>query len=379
MNKLRLSLLAVVLAAAAGGGWALTSRHPANGAAPPAPPPAVPVTAGSATAQNVPIFAQGLGTVQTINAVNVKTRVDGQVMKVFFTQGQEVKEGDPLFLIDPRPFQAALDQAQANQQKDQAQLQGAQLDLDRYGKLVGSGFQTRQSYDDQTATVGQLQGAVKADAAAIETAQLNLQYAAIRAPISGRTGLLMVDQGNFVQAASGTTLVSITQIKPIYVNFTLPQNLVDQIRTAQAKAPLVVQAYDGSSQKLLTSGQLSFIDNHVDTTTGTIALEGTFANDNEQLWPGEFVSVRLILGTRPNAVTVPVATVMTGASGFYAYVIKPDNTVERRTVTVAARQDGIAVIAKGLNAGEKVVVGGQYRLTNNTRVKIDPTPPAKAS
>lgn len=372
MNKLRMSVLIAALAATAVGGWVVANRRPAEGAAPPSPPPAVPVTAGSATAQNVPIFAQGLGTVTTINTVNVKTRVDGQVMKVFFVQGQEVKEGDPLFLIDPRPFQAALDQAEANQQKDQAQLQGAQLDLERFGKLVGSGFQTRQSYDDQKATVGQLEGAVKADAAAIEAAKLNLQYAAIRAPISGRTGELMVDEGNFVQAVAGTTLVSITQIKPVYVNFTLPQDLVGQIRAAQAKAPLVVQAYDGSSQKLLASGQLSFIDNHVDTSTGTLAMEGTFANDNEQLWPGEFVTVRLILGTRPDAVTVPVATVMTGASGFYIYVIKPDGTVQRRTVTVAARQDGIAVIAKGVNAGEKVVVGGQYRLTNNTRVKIEP-------
>ncbi len=360
----------VGLAVAAGlAGWVFSSRHAAEGARP-AAPPVVPVTAGIAKAQNVPIFAQGLGTVQTINSVSVKSRVDGQIMKVFFAQGQEVKQDDPLFLIDPRPFQAVLDQTQATQQKDQAQLQGAQLDLDRFAKLVPSGFQTRQSYDDQKALVGQLQAAVKADAAAIETATLNLQYTAIRAPAAGRTGALMVDQGNFVPASGATTLVTITQMKPIYVSFTLPQDLLDQIRQAQAKSALEVDAYDGTSQKLLAKGQLSFIDNHVDTATGTVALKGTFANDNERLWPGEFVTVWLILGTRPNAVTVPVEAVMTGPDGFYAFVIKPDNTVEQRTVTLAARQDGIAVIAKGINSGEKVVVGGQYRLTDNSHVKI---------
>ncbi len=373
MKKLRLIGLAVILLAAGVGGWRATGRRTVH-AAVPIEPPTVPVTAGLAKAENVPIFAQGLGTVQTISTVNVKSRIDGEIEKVFFTEGQEVKQNDPLFLIDPRPYTAALDQAQANSEKDQAQLQGAQLDLDRYGKLVGSGYQTRQSYDDEKATVAQLHAAVKADQAAIQTAKLNLQYAVIRAPITGRTGKLMVDQGNLVQASAGTTLVSVTQIKPIYVNFPLPQTLLDQIRQAQAKHPLETEAYTGDTNARLAQGQLSFIDNHVDTTTATIGLEATFPNADERLWPGEFVTVRLILGTRPDAVTVPAQTVMTGASGDYAYVIKPNDTVERREVTVLARQDGIAVIGKGLAAGEKVVTAGQYRLVDKMRVKIDTAP-----
>ncbi|MGA9865375.1 MAG: efflux RND transporter periplasmic adaptor subunit [Acetobacteraceae bacterium] len=368
MQKPRLIALAVIVLGAGLGGWFAFDRRPVE-AAVAVEPPAVPVTAGLAKAENVPIFAQGLGTVQTISTVNVKSRIDGEIQKVFFTEGQEVKQNDLLFLIDPRPYQAALDQAQANSEKDQAQLQGAQVDLDRFGKLVGSGFQTRQSYDDEKATVAQLQAAVKADQAAIEAAKLNIQYAVIRAPIAGRTGKLMVDQGNLVQASAGTTLVSITQIKPIYVNFPLPQELLDQIRQAQNQQVLEVDAYNGDTNALLAKGRLSFIDNHVDATTGTIDLEATFPNEDERLWPGEFVSVRLILGTRPNAVTVPAQTVMTGANGDYAYVIGPTDTVERRAVTLLARQDGLAVIGKGLAAGERVVVGGQYRLANGTKVK----------
>ncbi len=273
MQKLRLVAAAVILLGAGFGGWLTVGRHSVQ-AEVPATPPAVPVTAGLAKAENVPIFAQALGTVEAISTVNVKSRVDGEIQKVFFTEGQEVKQNDLLFLIDPRPYQAALDQAQANSEKDQAQLQGAQVDLDRFGKLVGSGFQTRQSYDDEKATVAQLQAAVKADQAAIETAKLNMQYAVIRAPIAGRTGKLMVDQGNLVQASAGATLVSITQIKPIYVNFPLPQKLLDQIRQSQNQRVLEVDAYNGDTNALLAKGQLSFIDNHVDATTGTIDARG---------------------------------------------------------------------------------------------------------
>jgi multidrug efflux system membrane fusion protein len=362
-------LTAVILAAGLGG-WLVSSRRPVEAAAP-LDPPAIPVTAGIAKVEDVPFYAQGIGTVQTINTVAVKSRVDGQIMKAFFTQGQEVKQNDLLFLIDPRPFQAALDQAQAAEQKDDAQLQGAQRDLDRFAKLVGSGFQTRQSYEDQQATVAQLQGAVKGDRAAIEAAQLNLDYAAIHAPIAGRTGALLVDPGNYLQASAGTSLVSITQIKPIYVSFTLPANALDEIQRNQAKHQLEVDAFSSDGKTLLGKGTLSFIDNHIDTTTGTIALKGTFDNGDERLWPGEFVSTRLILATRSDAVTVPAETVMVGPNGDYVYVIRPDDTVERRDVQLTTRQDGLAVIAKGISAGERVVVNGQYRLANNVRVKAD--------
>lgn len=370
MRYRRPALMVVAVLVVGAGVWRATQGTTAQGAPLPATT-AVPVTAGTAQAQTVPIYAQGLGTVQAISSVDVKSRVDGQIMKVFFTQGQAVKEGDPLFLIDPRPFQAALAQAQANQKKDQAQLAGAQVDLQRYGKLVGSGYQTQQSYDDQKATVAGLQAAVAADQAAIETAQLNLQYTVIRAPITGRTGALLVDQGNYVQASAGTNLVGITQIRPIYVSFTLPGNLFDDIRQGQAQHPLAVEAYAQDGKTRLARGTLSFIDNHIDSSTGTIALKGTFANADERLWPGAFVTVRLILGTRPNAVTVPAQTVMAGPDGDYVYIIRPDDTVQRQDVQLAARQDGIAVIAKGLTAGQRVVVEGQYRLSNNARVRIE--------
>lgn len=367
----RLAATVVILLGAGLGGWAVFGRKTERAVAA-LPAPAIPVTAGIATAQNVPIYAQGLGTVETLNTVNVKSRVDGQIMRVFFTQGQEVRQGDRLFLIDPRPFQVALDQAQATLQKDTAQLQGAQRDLLRYGKLVGSGFQTRQSYEDQQATVAQLKAATQADAAAVEAARLNLGYALIRAPIAGRTGALQENVGNYMQASAGTTLVTITELKPIYVSFSLPAGQLDAIRQGQRAHPLEVEAIGSDGKTLLAKGSLSFIDNHIDTSTGTIALKGTFANADERLWPGEFVNARLILGVRHEVVTVPGPTVMTGPTGPYVYVIQPNDTVIRRAVQVLARQDGLAVIGKGLKAGERIVVNGQYRLANNARVKITP-------
>jgi multidrug efflux system membrane fusion protein len=364
--------VAAVLAIATGvalGSWRFLGHDAARSAAPP-PDPTIPVTAGIAEAQDVPVYAQGIGTIQAINMVNVKTRVDGEIMRAFFTEGQEVQQNAPLFLIDPRPYQAALDQAEANKAKDEAQLQGAQRDLVRYGRLVGSGFQTRQSYEDQQATVAQFQAAVQADQAATETAQLNLGFTMVRSPIAGRTGALLVDPGNFVQSSSGTPLVSVTQIKPIYLGFTLPATELATIRQEATSHTLEVDAYGADNKELLAKGELTFIDNHVDTTTGTIALKGTFANTDERLWPGEFVNARLILSVRHNATTVPEQTVMAGPNGDYVYVIRPDDTVERREVQVASRQDGIAVITKGLAGGDRVVVHGQYRLADGAKVSL---------
>jgi len=308
--------------------------------------------------------------VQAYNMVSVKSRVDGQIVKVDFKEGQDVKAGDPLFQIDPRPFQAALEQAQAAKQKDEAQLTGAQLDLDRYEKLIGSGWQTRQSYDQQKAQVGQLQAAIKGDEAQINTAKLNLSYSDIRSPIDGRLGARLVDKGNLVHANDNTALVTISEVKPIFVSFTLPQETLDDIRENQNKAPLVVLAYNGDGTKQLAEGKLTMIDNAVDQATGTIRLKARFDNDEERLWPGAFVSARVILSVRKDVATVPSQTVQQGPNGHYAYVIKPDDTVERRAVDVASIQDGIAVITKGLSSGERVVVDGQYRLTNGARVKI---------
>jgi multidrug efflux system membrane fusion protein len=369
MRARRVGTIAAAIIGIAAGSWALVGR-PAARVAPPPSDPAVPVTAGVAKAEDVPVYVEGLGTVQAINTINVKSRVDGEIMRAFFTQGQEVAPNDPLFLIDPRSYQTALDQATATEAKDTAQLQGAERDLARYGKLVGSGFQTRQSYEDQQATVGQLQAQVAADKAAVESARLNLSYTLIRAPIGGRTGALQVDPGNYVQTSTGTPLVSITQIKPIYVNFTVPATNLDAIRQNNAAHPLEVDAYSADDKTLLAHGKLSFINNQVATSTGTIMLDGTFANPKERLWPGAFVNARLVLSVRRDAITVPEHALMAGPDGDYVYVIGPDNTVQRRDVQVALRQDGIAVIAKGLAAGQRVVVGGQYRLANDVKVTI---------
>ncbi len=343
------------------------------------PAPAVPVTAGTVVAQNMPVYLQGIGTVQAYNMVSIKSRVDGQIVNVDFKEGQEVKQGDPLFQIDPRPYQAALEQAQATQQKDKAQLAGAKLDLERYSKLLGTGYQTRQSYDNQTALVAQIEAAIRGDQAAIDNARLNLDYADIRSPIDGRLGARLVDKGNLVHANDNTALVTITEIKPIFVSFTLPQEMLDEIRQEQQKAPLVVRAYSSDGSTLLSAGKLTLIDNSIDQATGTIHLKARFDNQDERLWPGEFVSLRVILKVRPNVATVPAQTVQEGPSGHFAYVIKPDDTVERRTVEVAAIQDGIAVVSKGLTPGERVVVDGQFRLTQGARVKILAARPSGAA
>lgn len=340
---------------------------------------AIPVTAGTVAVEDVPVFLHGIGTVQAYNTVAVKSRVDGQIVKIDFKEGDEVKEGDSLFQIDPRPYQAALDQAQSAKQKDEAQLAGAKLDLDRYEKLLGTGYQTRQSYDNQTALVGQLQAAIKGDEAQINTAKLNLGYSDIRSPIDGRLGARLVDKGNLVHASDNNPLVMITELKPIFVSFTLPQETLDDIHEYNRQAPLIVRAYNGDGTKQLAEGKLTLIDNMIDQATGTIHLKARFDNEDERLWPGEFVSLRVILSLRHGVATVPQQTVQQGPNGHYAYVIKPDNTVERRPVEVASIQDGIAVVTKGLTAGERVVVDGQFRLTDGARVNPTAAAPPGAA
>jgi multidrug efflux system membrane fusion protein len=328
------------------------------------------VTQAIAETQDVPVYVQGLGTVQAFNTGNVRSRVNGQITQVFFKEGQQVKPGDQLFQIDPRPYQAALDQAKATKAKDEAQLQGAQLDLARYAKLLPSGYQTQQQYDQQKATVGQFQAAVQADQAQIDTAQLNLDYSLVRSPIDGRTGQRLVDIGNYIQSGQNTNLVTVTQLKPIFVSFTLPQSDLDPVRRANANGTLVVKAYADDNKTLLSQGKLTLIDNQVDIATGTIHLRATFDNADERLWPGEFVNARLVLTTKQNVVTVPVETIMQGPDGAYAYVVQLDDTVERRNVAVAMTQDGLAVIDKGLSAGDRVVLEGQYRLTQGAKVQV---------
>ena len=367
----KLLLGAAVLALGLGGFWWTQHDQPSLQAAPlPGAAAAVPVVAGTAEARDVPVYADGLGTVQAYNSVTVRSRVDGQIMQVFFTEGQMVKEGDPLFQIDPRPLQAALDQAVATQQKDEAQLVSAKADLARYSRLVNGGYQTQQAYDNQRALVSQLEASIKADQAQIDMAKLNLGYADIRAPIDGRTGARLVDPGNLVHAGDNTALVTITQIRPIFVDFTVPQDQLGHIQHYQSEAPLVVEALDSEAKDVLAKGGLSLIDNQIDQTTGTIHLKATFDNADERLWPGQFVNARLILTVAKGAITVPAAAVQQGADGYYAYIVKPDLTVERRSVDVARIQAGQAVVAKGIAAGERIVTDGQYRLSSGMRVRV---------
>jgi multidrug efflux system membrane fusion protein len=351
-------------------GYVWPTVRAADAPTPATPAPGVPVTAGTVEAKDMPVLLYGIGTVQAYNMVTIKSRVDGQIVKVEFQEGDEIKAGDPMIRIDRRAYQAAMEIAQATKAKDEAQLSSAQADLERYAQLVGPGYQTKQSFDQQKATVAQLQAALKGDQASIDAAQVNLDYTDIRAPISGRLGVKLVDVGNIVHAADTGGLVTITQTKPIYVTFTLAQEYLHKIHEKQALGALTVEAYGNDNVTLLSTGELTVIDNAVDQTTGTIRLKGTFKNADERLWPGEFVNVRLTLNVRRGVATVPAQTVQEGPTGKYVYVIKPDETVERRAVEVTSVQDGVAVIGKGLQAGEKVVVDGQYRLTEGARVRI---------
>jgi len=330
--------------------------------------PAMPVSVAVAKTSNVPVYVRGIGTVQALNTAVIKTRVDGTIVKVSFQEGQDVKEGDPLFQIDPRPFQAVLDQASSNRAQNEAKLRGAQLDLERYLKTSAQGYEPIQIRDEQQARVDALKGQIAADEAVMHSARLNLIYADIRAPFDGRTGTRLVDVGNLVQASQATSLVSITQIKPIYVNFTVPQDVNEQVRRMQKAGPLVVIAYGGKDREL-ARGTLSVVDNQIETATGTLRLKATFENTDERLWPGQFVNVRLQLETRTDAVTVPQRAVMQGSSGYFCFVVRADGTAERRTIEIGSVQDGIAVIDSGVAPGDKVVVDGQFRLSDGARVR----------
>jgi len=375
----RVAAAVVLVGLACAGTFFVQYRHRPQASAPAAAEDGVAVITAVPEAQDVPLIVRGIGTVQAYNMAVIKTRVDGAIVKVSFTEGQDVKAGDPLFQIDPRPFQAALEQAQASKQRNEAQLVSAELDLYRDRTLSKEGYQSRQSFDEQTAVVRALKGLIAADTAAITNATLNLDYADIRAPFDGRTGTRLVDIGNLVQAAQATSLVSITQVKPIFVTFTVPQNVNDQVRERQAAAPLAAIALGDDPKLVLARGEVSVIDNQIDTTTGTLRLKATFPNADQKLWPGQFVNVRLVLAERKGVTTVPQRTVMQGPGGYFAYVVKPDGTAERRTLELGGTQDGIAVILHGIAPGETVAVEGQYRLTDGARVQMDPSSAATAA
>ena len=350
--------------------WELLREQPANAAATAAPAqaPVVPVVAGVATARDVPIYLAGIGTVQAFNTVTVKARVDGQIDKIAFTEGQDVKSGQLLAQIDPRPFQAALAQAQAAKAKDQAQLANAKRDLDRFLTLAQRDYATKQSVDTQRATIEGIDAAIQGDDAAIDNAKVQLGYTTVTAPLSGRTGVRLVDQGNIVHASDTTGIVVITQLKPISLVFTLPQDALDDVAAAMAKGPVKAEAYKRDDATRVGDGMLALVDNQIDPATGTIRLKATFANDELRLWPGQFVNVHLLIDTARDAVTVPAQVVQRGPDGTFAYVIKQDGSVEPRKVMLGAVRDGIAIVEKGLQAGERVVVDGQYKIRPGVRV-----------
>jgi multidrug efflux system membrane fusion protein len=333
--------------------------------------PAVPVTAGLAEPKDIPVYLTGLGTVQAFNTVVVKVRVDGQLDKVAFTEGQDVKAGDLLAQIDPRPFQATLDQAKAVKAKDEAQLENAKRDLQRFVSLRD--YATRQSVDTQSALVRQLEATIQGDQAAIESAQTQLAYSTITAPLSGRTGVRLVDQGNIVHASDANGLVMITQLQPISVIFSLSDRQLTDISREMANGPLKVIAEGRTDHQPLGEGTLALVDNLIDQSTGTIRLKATFPNEDHALWPGQFINIRLLLRTLQQVVTVPSTAIQRGPDGMYVYVIKPDSTVAMQPVSVGQMNDGTSVVEGGLQPGDKIVVGGQYRLQPGTRIQAGAT------
>ncbi len=328
------------------------------------------VVTALAKAQDMPIFRAGIGTVTPNQSVTVKARVDGQLEKVGFTEGQDVKKGQLLAQLDPRTLQAQLLQAQAARAKDEATLVNARVDLKRYTTLITQDAATQQQLDTQKALVGQLEAAVKADEAAANAAQVQLGFTTITAPIDGRVGARLVDVGNIVHAADATGIVVINQIDPISVLFTLPDDAVQEtIHALDAKKPLLIQAFARDGSSLLGTGYLTLLNNQIDTATGSVQLKGTFQNPRHDLWPGQFVNVRLLLGTRSKAVTVPESAVQRSQSGVYVYVEdEATKTVRNQLISLTQIQDGTAVVGGGLSAGERVVVDGQYKLKPGSRV-----------
>lgn len=357
--------------------WAVGGKKPVR-AAQEAP---IVVTTTQVKQEDVPIYLAGVGTVVATQSVTVKTRIDGQLDKVGFVEGQDVKAGQMIATLDARVQQAQLDQAVAQKAKDAAQLVNARLDLRRYTQLIKQDAATRQTLDAQKAMVAQLEAAVQSDDAQISSARTQLSFTRITAPISGRVGARLVDPGNIVHAADANGLVVINQIDPISVRFTLPEDSFQQINQAlHASAdPLAVVAYPRNSLQPLGQGRLVLLNNQIDTTSGTIELKGSFANAGHKLWPGQYVNARLILGQRKQALTVPAAVVQRGPEGVYAYVVNADNSVRIQPIQLVNIQDGTAVVEKGLSAGERVVLDGQYKLKPGLQVTESAPPEAAAA
>jgi multidrug efflux system membrane fusion protein len=357
------ALLVVVL------GWVWLSRKPATAALPSAGPVGVAVDTALTTRRDVPVYLEGLGNVQAFYTAKITARVDGQLQRVGFVEGQLVKKGDLLAQIDPRPLQAALDQATGMQAKDAAQLDSAKRDLERYTTLAPQNLISQQVLDTQRALVAQLQAQLQVDRGLIDNARTQLEYASITAPFSGRTGIRLVDPGNIVHASDTTGIVVVTQIQPISVMFTLPEDVVLQINQALGAGAVAVTALSRDDQTQLDSGTLALVDNEIDQTTGTVRLKATFPNARNTLWPGQFVNVRVLMQSRHDVVTMPTAAVEHGPDGLFAYVVKADSTVEVRPIKTAEDNAGVTVVTDGLQSGERVVISNQYRLQPGAKVR----------
>jgi multidrug efflux system membrane fusion protein len=334
------------------------------------PPEGVTVNAAVATRSDVPVTVEGLGTVQAFYTASLAAQVTGKLQEVFFTEGQLVKKGQLLAQIDPRPLQAALDQAEAVQAKDAAQLESAKLDLSRYEVLAQQNLTSKQQLDQQRALVGQLTAQAKIDQAAIDNARTQLGYTRIVAPFDGRTGIRLVDPGNNVHATDTNGIVVVTQIQPISVLFTLPEEVLPQVSAALERGPAAVTALSRDDKTQLDVGTLAVLDNTIDVTTGTVKLKATFPNAHNALWPGQFVNARVLVAQLHDAVTVPTEAVQPGVEGSFIYVVKSDDTVEARPVQIGQDGNGRTVVLSGLNAGERVVTSNQYRLEPGAKVNI---------
>ena len=362
-RTIRWVLLILAVAVAGYFGWQRfgTEKAPPNRTAQQAPSrSAVPVKIATVEKADFPVYLAGLGTVQGFNTVLVRTRVDGQINRIAFQEGQLVKAGDTLVEIDPRPFAAALDQAKAKKAQDQANLGNANLDLQRYTKL--GEFATRQQTDTQRSTVAQLTAQIAADDAAIANAQTQFDYATVKAPISGIAGLRQVDVGNIVNASTQTGIVTIAQIEPIAVIFTAPEEQLPDIQAALAASPPKVIALSTDGKRVLSSGTLALINNQVDTTSGTIRLKAVFDNTDHALWPGQSVSTRLLIATLKEATVVPDDAVQHGNDGLYAYTVNAENKAELRKIKVTKSFEGRSVVDEGLSPGQQVITAGQYKV-----------------
>ena len=362
--------LVVLLSAAPLGGAALAQEQPAK----PPEAPSVPVSVTKVVRKDVPLIIRGLGTAQAYYSVLLRPQVDGRILEIAVTEGQDVRKGDLLAVIDPRPYQATLDAAMAKKQQDEAQLANAKLDLERYSTLANKNFASRQQVETQQALVKQVTALVAVDAALVQTAQVNLSFCTILAPFDGRVGLRSADPGMFVRAAEAASIMPVAQIRPIAMTFTVPQDQLPAIQRAMAAGKPSVAAYTPDNKQLLDKGELLTIDNAIDATTGTIKVKAVFPNANYALWPGQFATTQLLVGATEGALIVPSAAVQHGQGRLYVYVIKEDKTAEARTVEIG-RDDGVvAIIAKGLEEGQTVVTDGHSRLRNGSLVAIGGAP-----